>query len=299
MKRTSLRSYGASNKPDLAMKSTDYLIHLSEVDTTDTLFIFTNKGKYIPIPVYELPDIRWKDPGNHLSNLTTFSPDEKVVNCIPIREFKKDKFFVFITKNGMIKKSEQEIYQSTRYSRSLIALNLRKEDELVNVFETDGSQHIFIATHFGYGLLFSESEVSPIGQRALGVIGIQLKENDFVVNGMPIYSENDESLFMLTQRGACKRMSVSKFEVTSRARRGMMMLRELKTKPHRVIYFTSVTSEEKLFIETEKKTVDIVPYSLPLSERNSNGSFVIDIDIDGMIKKVYKDTNYETPFASS
>lgn len=300
VKRTSLRSFGASNKSDLAMKSTDFLIHLSEIDTTDTLLIFTNKGKYIPIPVYELPDIRWKDPGNHLSNLTTFSTDEKVVNCIPIREFNKDKFFVFITKNGMIKKSEQLIYQSTRFSRSLIALNLREDDELVNVFETDGKQNIFIATHFGYGLLFHESEVSPVGQRALGVIAIQLKDNDFVINGLPVNIEHDQNLFMITQRGACKRMNISKFEQASRARRGNMMLRELKTKPHRIIYFSTVQSEEKVYIETENNTkVDLIPYSLPISERNSNGSFVVDIDIDGMIIKVYKETNYETPFASS
>ena len=91
----------------------------------------------------------------------------------------------------------------------MIALNLREDDELVNVFETDGKQNIFIATHFGYGLLFHESEVSPVGQRALGVIAIQLKDNDFVINGLPVNIEHDQNLFMITQRGACKRMNIT------------------------------------------------------------------------------------------
>src|SRR5699024_2313917 len=136
--------------------------------------------------VHELPDIRWKESGNHLSNLTTFDTDERVVQTIPVRAFSDQKYLVFITKNGMIKKSEQSLYQAVRFSRSLIALNLREDDELITVFETDGKQDIFIATHLGYGLWFDEAEISPVGQRALGVIGIQLKEDDFVVNGQLI-----------------------------------------------------------------------------------------------------------------
>src|SRR5690625_4465962 len=235
IKRTSLRSYGASNKDDLTMKSTDHLVRLLEVDTTDDILLFTNLGKYVCIPVHKLPDIRWKDSGNHLSNLTTFESNEYVVQCIPIREFDKDKYITFVTKQGMIKKSEQPLYQSSRYSRSLIALNLRENDEVINVFETDRNQNIFIATNLGYGLYFNENEVSPFGQRALGVIAVQLKEKDYVVSGQPVDANNESNLFIATQRGACKRMRLDAFEKGSRARRGALMLRELKTKPNRVV----------------------------------------------------------------
>src|SRR5690625_6970896 len=97
-----------------------------------------------------------KDSGNHLSNLTTFESNEYVVQCIPIREFDKDKYITFVTKQGMIKKSEQRLYQSSRYSRSLIALNLRENDEVINVFETDGNQKIFISKNLVYGLYYNE-----------------------------------------------------------------------------------------------------------------------------------------------
>src|SRR5699024_1253690 len=106
IKRTSLRSYGASNKENLMIKSTERLVRLIELDTTDNILLFTNFGKYVCIPVHELAEIRWKDMGNHLSNITTFEANEKVVNIIPVREFIKDQYITFITKQGMVKKTE-------------------------------------------------------------------------------------------------------------------------------------------------------------------------------------------------
>ena len=297
IKRTSPRSYAASNKDDLTIKSTDHVIRLLEVDTTDNVLLFTNTGKYVCIPVHELPDIRWKDTGVHLSNMTTFEANERIVQCIPVREFTKDNYLVFLTKQGMIKKSEQHIYQSSRYARSLIALNLRDNDEVVNVLETNRNQDLFIATHLGYGLSFNESEISPVGQRALGVIGIQLKEADYVINGQIIDQTAD--LFIATQRGACKRMKADIFDKTSRARRGTLMLRELKTKPHRLVGFYRIDSEDQYVLLTnQEKKISINPYELPRSQRNSNGSFIIDEDEEGNVKEVSKEMTYETPFES-
>ncbi|MEI3604797.1 DNA topoisomerase IV subunit A [Pseudogracilibacillus sp. SE30717A] len=297
IKRTSLRSFAASNKEDLTIKSTDHLVSLIEVDTTDQLLLFTNTGKYICIPVHELPDIRWKDTGIHLSNVTTFDSKETIVQSIPVRNYTKNSFLVFVTKQGMIKKTEQDLYQSTRYSRSLIALNLRKNDEVVNVFETNGNQDIFIATNRGYGLWFSESEISPVGQRALGVIAIQLKDDDYVINGQVINPQEYTDLFVVTQRGACKRMKLSAFEKTSRARRGMMMLRELKAKPHRIIGFFSVGEDDQITLVTDKENkIKVAPYGLPISDRNSNGSFIIDSDVEGNVEYSIREAEHEKPF---
>jgi len=300
IKRTSLRSYGASNKEDLMIKSTDRLVRLIELDTTDNILLFTNFGKYVCIPVHELAEIRWKDMGNHLSNITTFEANEKVVNIIPVREFIKDQYITFITKQGMVKKTELEVYQSPRYSRSLIALNLRDNDELVNAFVTDGEQDVFIATHLGYGLWFSEQDVSVVGQRALGVIGIQLKDNDYVVNGVAIDESEQPNLIVATQRGAAKRMKLSEFEKSTRARRGTMMLRELKAKPHRIIGFFALQKAEQLIYKTDKdQSITTTPFEMPLSDRNSNGSFIIDIDEEGNIISVTKEVEYEQPFVET
>ena len=297
VKRTSLRSYAASNKNDLTIKSSDHLIRLVETDTTDDVLLFTNSGKYVSIPVHELPDIRWKDTGVHLSNLTTFEPNEHIVACMPVRKFSKNKYVTFVTKQGMIKKTEQNVYQSSRYSRSLIAINLKENDEVVHVFETDGKQDIIIATHLGYGLRFNETEVTPVGQRALGVIAVQLKESDFVVNGIAIDEKADMDLFIATQRGACKRMRAAAVEKSSRARRGALMLRELKAKPHRIVGFYDVRQEESMhLLTTEEKKIEVVPYELPISDLNSNGSFIADEDLEGTVISAYKVADYETPF---
>lgn len=299
VKRTSLRSYGASKQSDLLMKSTDRLIRLIELHTTDNVLIFTNKGKFACIPVYDLPDIKWKDMGNHLSNLTTLEADEHIVDCIPVREFDEASSLLFYTKQGMLKKTVMTEYQATRYSRSLIALNLKPEDEVLGVMVTDGQQDLFLASYYGYGLWMNEAEVSPIGLRARGVIGISLKEDDFLVHAALVDKNKNPDLMLVTQRGACKRMKLSSFQKSARARRGLTMLRELKAKPHRVKGLLVLYNQEKVFLYTDRENaIEVVPQGLPVSDRNSNGSFIIEPDLDGKVQEAVKDVEYETPFTS-
>ncbi len=288
VKRTSIRSYTASSNEDFTIKENDHLISLLELNTTDHLLLFTNKGRYVPIPVHQLPDIRWKELGQHLSNIASIDKDETIVKAIPIREFAKDKYLIFFTKNGMVKKSTLDLYYSQRYSRPLIALNLKKGDQLVNVYETDGNQDIFVATNKGYGLWYHESEVSVIGQRAAGVKAIQLKADEFVVNAVLMDElQENRHLFVTTQRGACKRMTIDRFEKSSRAKKGSVMLRELKSKPHRIVGFDLVDSEDVITLVTAKDEIhEVKPMELPISDRYSNGSYVIDSDLAGEVTTI-------------
>lgn len=226
VKRTSQRSFAASNGQDFGMKDTDRLIHQFEMNTTDVLLLFTNKGSYVYCPVHQLPDIRWKDMGQHVTNIITIDRDEIIVKAIPVKEFDPSSYLLFMTKNGMVKRTEMTHYKAQRYSKALVALNLKGDDELIDVHVTDGGSQLFIATRLGYGLWFGEDEVNVVGARAAGVKGINLKDGDTVVSGQ-ILHETD-SLILVTQRGAIKRMNLSEFEKTSRAKRGVIMLRELK-----------------------------------------------------------------------
>ena len=297
VKRTSLRSYGASNGEDFAMREDDYLIRLLEINTTDHLLLFTNKGNYIFIPVHELPDIRWKDIGQHISNIVSIERDEYIVESIPVRDFKTNDFLIFFTKNGMVKKSELKLYEAQRYSRPLIAMNLKDGDEVISVNQTSGNSDIFVASNSGYGLWYHESEITPVGLRASGVKSIQLKENEHVVNGQVFDDMSDPSLVVVTQRGACKRMTLKDFEQTTRARRGLLMLRELKSKPHRIEGFFITSDEDIISFRTENgEKHEINPIELPVSDRYSNGSFVIDSDNHGEIDSVWKEAKYEAPY---
>ncbi|WBL29468.1 DNA topoisomerase IV subunit A [Bacillus safensis] len=286
IKRTSQRSYAASNGKDFGMKDTDRLIHQFEMNTTDVLLLFTNKGSYIYCPVHQLPDIRWKDMGQHITNIISIDREESIQKAIPIKEFDETSYLLFFTKGGMVKKTELLQYKAQRYSKPLVALNLKGDDELVDVHVTTGQQELFIATKNGYGLWFDEEEVSVVGPRAAGVKGINLKEGDELVSGQIIDPKNDV-LVLTTQRGAVKRMNLSEFDKTSRAKRGVLMLRELKKNPHRIVAVIAAALHDTLEIDTEKgTTIPLDISTLRANDRYSNGSFIVDEEEQGEVTHV-------------
>lgn len=298
LKRTSLRSYAASNGKDLAIKDEDHLVGLLEVNTTDTVLLFTNKGRYIYAPVHKLPDIRWKDLGQHISNVAAIEKGESIIRVIPIRQFCEENYLVFFTKNGIIKRSELNLYEAQRYSKALVAINLKDDDQVVNVALTTGNDEVFIATDRGFGLWYHESEVTPVGQRAAGVKAIQLKPQEQVVNGVVFnQSKSGINLVIITQRGAAKRMTLHDFELSSRAKRGQSMLRELKKKPHRIVGFVSTNKEDTIqFITSSGAKQTLYPIELSTNDRYSNGSFIIDTDVEGEVVDVWKHANYQKVF---
>ncbi|PRS30506.1 DNA topoisomerase IV subunit A [Bacillus pumilus] len=286
IKRTSQRSYAASNGKDFGMKDTDRLIHQFEMNTTDVLLLFTNKGSYIYCPVHQLPDIRWKDMGQHITNIISIDRDESIQKAIPIKEFDETSYLLFFTKGGMVKKTELLQYKAQRYSKPLVALNLKGNDELVDVHVTSGQQELFIATKNGYGLWFDEEEVSVVGPRAAGVKGINLKDGDEVVSGQIIDPKNNV-LVLTTQRGAVKRMNLSEFDKTSRAKRGVLMLRELKKNPHRIVAVIAASLHDTLEMDTEKgATIPLDISTLRANDRYSNGSFIVDEEEQGEVTHV-------------
>lgn len=287
VKRTSLRSYAASNGKDFGMKDNDYLLGQFEINTTENIILFTNRGNYLFLPVHEMPDIRWKDLGQHISNIIPIDQEEEVIKAIPIKEFTDEEFLIFFTKNGMIKKSQLTQYKAQRYSKPLVAINLKGDDEVVDVYHSGGESEIFIATHSGYGLWFGEDEVNIVGARAAGVKGINLKKDDYVVSGIVFEKDKAGDLVLVTQRGAAKKMGLKEFEKTSRNNRGLIMLRELKSNPHRVVSIKMVNDENVLLKTTEGEIHQFDPKEKNRSDRYSNGSFEIDVDQMGTVIQVW------------
>ncbi|OQP07135.1 DNA gyrase subunit A [Geobacillus sp. 46C-IIa] len=291
VKRTSYRSYSASNGQDIGMKETDRLLAQLEMNTTDVLLLFTRRGYYLYCPVHTLPDIRWKDVGQHISSLIPLERDDELVAAVPVSSFETNEQLVFVTRHGMVKRTELSQYQVQRYTRPLVAINLKDDDDVIAVYATDGRGLVWLATHDGYALLFAEEEISVVGVRAAGVKGIQLKEGDFVAAACPIRPEDNGSLVVVTQRGAVKKMAVSEFEPTSRAKRGAMIVREVKSNPHRIVGAVKASDgEEMIGLRTEKgaaETVDAA--SLRPTDRYGTGSFLIDTDEAGVVVDVWKE----------
>lgn len=289
VKRTSQRSFAASNGQDFGMKDSDRLTAKLELNTKDVLLLFTNKGNYLYCPVHELPDIRWKDLGQHIANIIPIDRDEEIIQVHGVKDFEMDAYLVFVTRNGMVKKTELKQYKAQRYSKPLVALNLKDNDELIDVHLTNGTNELFMISHLGYALWFDEEEISIVGARAAGVKGMNLKEGDYVVGGRLINPDTDQSIIIATQRGAVKRMKLSEFEKASRAKRGVVILRELKTNPHRIIGFVAADVLDEVYIQSEKGVTECLKVlNIRNSDRYSNGSFILDEDECGKVSSIWK-----------
>ena len=289
LKRTSLRSYGSSSPEDINIRNGDQIIFAKKMSTLEQMVIFTSKGNVINRPVHELPDIRWKDAGHHLSQTISLDPNEQIIAAYGYLKLPKDKNFVFITKNGNIKQTNVSDFQHKRNYRtsSSTAIRLTDEtDELLNVYEVEEekSYDVFIVSRRGYGLRYPLEEVSTFGATAKGVKSINLKKEDHVISGVVFETELKQSNVMIvTQRGAIKKMNLIDFDPISRAKRGLLVLRELKSNPHRVaLMFEVEDSNENITILTsENQEVQLKPSNYNISDRYSNGSFIIDEETDG------------------
>ncbi|MEA3319380.1 MAG: DNA topoisomerase IV subunit A [Bacillota bacterium] len=294
VKRTSLRSFSASNGQDFGMKETDRIISKLDINTTQTLLLFTNKGNYLFLPVHELPDIRWKDMGQHVANIVPIDRDESIIKAIPVSNFEDPKFLLFVTHNGMVKKTELSAYKAQRYSKPLMAVNLKGDDQVVDVHLTDGNQDIFLATRSGYGLWFTEEEINVVGARAAGVKGINLKDKDFVVSGLVFEKESKAMLFIATHRGAVKKLKITEFDKATRAKRGLVMLREVKNNPHQIAAVDLVEPSSFIYVQTEKGMVEkLAAASYRNNDRYSNGSFVLDQQEAGDVVEMWVETEEE------
>ena len=174
VKRTSLRSYNATKSDIPAMKDGDELVAKLQLDTLQTLVMFTNRGSFIYLPVYKLPDFKWKDIGQHVSNLVTIDSEEKIIAVYAVSDFKTEEYFFFTTKNGMIKKTRLSDFEVSRYHRAMVAMSVKEDDELMSVIRCTFMNDVIMVTKKGYLLKFSDDEITPTGLKAMGVKGIQI-----------------------------------------------------------------------------------------------------------------------------
>lgn len=275
IKRTSTRSFNASGVTEVGLKDGDSLLKYQTVNTQDTVLVFTNKGRYLFIPVHKLADIRWKELGQHVSQIVPLDDYETVVDVYNEQSFKDDAFYVLATRNGMIKKSNVSLFKTTRYNKPLVAMKVKDNDELINVIRLNEDQLISVLTHKGMSLTYSSEELSDTGLRAAGVKSINLKDEDFVV--MTDVVDSDSSIIMATQRGAVKRISYKILQLAKRAQRGITLLKELKKNPHRVVAGYVVKDESMYTLYSESHSEEGQITDIHLSEQYTNGSFVVDV----------------------
>ncbi|HFI0427363.1 TPA: DNA topoisomerase IV subunit A [Streptococcus suis] len=306
IKRTSPRSFGASTVEEVGKRDDDQLIFLQNAKTTQHLLLFTNLGNVIYRPVHELTDIRWKDIGEHLSQtLMNFDTNEEIIFAELVENFEEGTYFA-VTKYGQIKRVERKEFTPWRTykSKSTKYAKLKDADDVVIAVSPVVLDDIMLMTEKGYALRFNIEEVPIIGAKAAGVKAVNLKDGDVVAAA---FISNTSSVYLLTQRGSLKRMATEEIPVTSRAKRGLQVLRELKAKPHRVFVAGPVLTDQGDFdlfstanedettsqiLHVQSKTgklyeVDVT--QLSLSERTSNGSFISDTISDEEVFRAWID----------
>ncbi|MGX0703587.1 DNA topoisomerase IV subunit A [Staphylococcus capitis] len=282
IKRTSTRSFNASGVTEIGLKDGDRLLKYQEVNTQDTVLVFTNKGRYLFIPVHKLADIRWKELGQHVSQIVPIDEDEQVVDVYNEKDFNNNAFYVMATKNGMIKKSSVPQFKTTRFNKPLVGMKVKDHDEIVNVIRLESDQLVTVLTHKGMSLTYSTDELSDTGLRAAGIKSINLKDEDHVV--MTESVSDSDSILMITQRGAIKRISYKVLQVAKRAQRGITLLKELKKNPHRIVDAAVVKEGQQtytIFSNSNEEFGNI--NEVHLSEQYTNGSFIIDVEDFGQV----------------
>lgn len=295
LKRTSPRSFNASSLEEVGKRDDDELIFVKQAKTTEHLLLFTTLGNVIYRPIHELTDLRWKDIGEHLSQtISNFATEEEILYADIVTSFDQG-LYLAVTQNGFTKRFErQELTPWRTYkSKSTKYVKLKDAKDRVVTLTPIVMEDLLLVTYHGYALRFSSQDVPIQGLKSSGVKGINLKNEDKLVSA---FSVTSNSFFVLTQRGSLKRMAVDDIPQTSRANRGLLVLRELKAKPHRVFLAGGVqsdTSAEQFDLFTDipegetnqqmlevisktGQTYEITLETLSLSERTSNGSFISD-----------------------
>ena len=302
-KRVSPRSFASSAPEENGLREGDEVLLVQKVSTLDSLVLFTSKGNYLHLPVHEIPEAKWKDVGHHLSQSISLATNEIILSGMvkekDSTEMYQDWTVVFFTKEGLVKQTALNEFNTYRgyKTRTSNAIKLKTATDEVVAIELvpNQEQEIFIVTHCGFGLRYELSEVPVVGTVASGVKAINLRKDDFVAGAM-VYSPEHKvvSAFLATQRGAVKRFNVLEVSMLTRAKRGLMVLRELKSNPHRVVYLdgTVTSKQEYIVISTNGEIKEIRPMDLSLVDRTSNGSALLN-DTDGLTKTVLKKFVYD------
>ncbi len=290
LKRSSIRSYQSTDDADNGLPDGDKVVYENTLSILSNLYLFTNRGNVIYRPVHELVEVKWKETGQHLSQEIGLDNDEKIIRVFVLDKLSANINFLLVTNDGYIKQLELANLQPTRTykSRAMTAIKLKNKDSLlvgVDAVKPDAKKEITLFTHRAYAIRYDISEIPTSGSKAVGVKSANLKEGDYIVNYVLVDNKYVDLMHvgLITQRGAFKQFKLKLVNKVSRAKRGVLVLRELKTKPHRIAALVPYAQDHVLHITTTSdRHVKIQTNEYPLGDRYSNGSFVIDTTTDGI-----------------
>lgn len=259
----------------------DFIEDLLMTTNHHYIMFFTNKGRVYRLKAYEIPEASRTARGTAIVNLLQLLPEERITAIIPLKEYKNDRFLFMATKNGIVKKTPIRDYENIRKS-GLQAINLREEDELIEVKSTNHLKDIILVTKNGMCIRFNERDVRPTGRTSMGVIGMTLNEEDEIV-GMQLHTQGQYLLFV-SEYGLGKRTEMDEFSVQRRGGKGVKCYK-ITEKSGYVIGVKAVNDEnEVMLITNEGIIIRIEVKDISVLGRITSGVKLMDIDVEMKIK---------------
>ena len=266
VKRVSTKSFKTSDE-ETTLKPGDYVTAKYLTSTRSNLLLFTNLGNYLYVPVHILPETKWKDLGKHISNTIMIKENEKIVASLIMKDL--DKNVTLFTKNGLIKQVALKDFEVSRYSKPMMAIKLKDNDELINA--DISKDEVLFVTNNGLALRFNTSEVPVVGTKASGVKGINLKD-DYCVYACPIKGE--EYLNIYTNFKTIKRLKLSDIPSISRAKKGNMLFKKAKTKDYKINYAYLTETKDINLYKIDTDFHELKNSEIPIMDLASTGSSV-------------------------
>ncbi|TBL68541.1 DNA gyrase subunit A [Paenibacillus thalictri] len=295
IKRTSKLSFTRSGGEieNTGVKEGDYVRHLLEVNTLESLMIFTQKGQYYLLPVHQVPEYKWKENGTAIVNVIPIPKDDRIVNVIPIKDFEDPgKSVVFVTKNGQVKRTELKEYMTNR-TTGIVACKLGEGDAVIDVRLSQNNKEILLVTKLGLSIRFREDEVNPMGRAAAGVRGIQLKEDDEVIASEWVEGEEGE-VFVISDLGYAKRSLLMDYSVQGRGGKGIFTFefkegKRVKPNGSRLVRAFAVKEAFHLVaVLGSGPKITIYTEDGPIEERKSFGKQIVAVDKNDAITDVLR-----------
>ena len=286
VKRMTIDNFKAQNRGGKGIKGMqtleeDYIEDLLMTTTHHYVNFFTNTGRVYRIKAYEIPEAGRTARGTALVNLLQLQPDEKITAVIPIKEYPENKYLFMATKNGLVKKTALEDYAHVRKS-GLQAINLREDDELIEVKVTNGEKEIFLVTKYGQCVRFSEKDVRATGRTSMGVIGINLVYGDEII-GMQLHTQGSHLLFV-SENGLGKRTSTDEFTIQHRGGKGVKCYK-ITEKTGNLVGVKAVNEDnEIMLITTEGIIIRTMCDQISELGRITSGVKLMNIDKDSNVK---------------
>ena len=285
VKRVSLRSYGASDNAMTGLKEGDVLVGQLEVDTLDTLLLFTSKGNYAYLPVYQIDEAKWKDVGSHMNKYVSIDGDDKIINAIVVKNFSSYAWIVTVSRRGQVKKTPISQWQVQRNNKMMTAMNLKKDDEMMRAFVVYAHEDLIMISRSGWISRYSSDLEPANGTKSQGVKALNLAKDDTLAAACS-YSDERQSLWVLSDKGNMKRIKMSDINVTGRPVKGEIVVKRLKTNPYHIAYCQCVQPYDSLMLMDPQLQI-LQAKDVPMMSREATFSTPLELKKDwGLIKGI-------------